>query len=112
MWTWTGFDLDDVLDQPPIDWRISQLEQHYGRDAVLEAEERTAHHVTLTQHWESSQAAIEALLCGTLEQWRGPDSPQVVLVDYNQFCAARTRPRWCWWTTTSSSRRSCGTTRD
>ena len=82
-----GFDIGDVFDEPPIDWRISQLEQRYGRDAIVEAEGQTANYISIDQHWQLSRPAFEELLCGGLDRWRGSDSPQVLLVDSNQFFA-------------------------
>ena len=85
--TGDGFDLGDAFDEPPIDWRISQLEQHYGKDAIVEAEGQAANHITATEYWQASSATYEALLCGSLDRWQGSDSPQVMLVDSNQFFA-------------------------
>ena len=82
-----GFDLGDVFEQPPIEWHISHIEKHYGAEAVLGAEGQAANYVTSTENWDSSKATYETLLCGDVERWRGSSSPQVVLVDSNQFFA-------------------------
>ena len=82
------FDLEDVFDSPPINWSVSQLERHYGKEVILEAEGQVANHITLTQQFDSDRATYEALLCGSLERWHASNgSAQVLLVDSNQFFA-------------------------
>ena len=81
------FDIGDILDTPPFDWRLAPLEQHYGAEAVKAAEGQAGNIIHFNENYEQCKADYERLLCGDLEQWRGNASAQFVTLDSSQFFA-------------------------
>ena len=83
-----GFAIDDLFDEPPINWRVSELERQLWpagrrRHAIYD----TTTVISVLEHWEMSSAEYERLACSNLSMWSGRGSPQFLTLDSNQFFA-------------------------